>query len=94
MIEPSQYEGAVMCRRCMTHMHPSNGQRHMAHHLTEDALRAAEKRVLEAVAAARLSLVGPNLAIHVIRSDVDQALIAHAELERRRAQAAYDEVRR
>ena len=87
-------EGAAYCRVCRTYMHEGNAAAHARRHDTEDALRAAEKRVLEAVTVARLSRVGPNLNIHVIPNDVDQALIAHAELERRKAQAAYDEARK
>ena len=94
MIVSSQFEGAVRCDRCHTHMHPSNGERHMLLHVTEDLLRAAEKRVLEAVAAARLGKVGRNLSVYVIPNDVDQAIIAHAERDRREAQKAYDEARR
>lgn len=90
---PSQYEGAVFCAQCLTHMHPSNADPHARRHATEEVLRAAEKRVLEAVAHARLVRVGQSLAIDLIPNDIDQAIIASAENARREAQKAYDEAR-
>lgn len=92
-IVPSQYEGAAYCTRCLTHMHPSHGPTHARHHETEDALRKAEKGVLETVAAFRSEDLDWLDSLDYYAPGFTDDL-AKAERARRAAQKAYDEARR
>lgn len=92
-VNPSErFEGAVYCSLCQTLMHPGNAAPHALRHDTEEALRAAEKLVLDEMAKLR-----PEDVDHLMCDDFYAPAfmddVGKAEIARRAAQKAYDEAR-